>query len=139
MKYILSFIFIILVSISSLWNNTYANTLFNWGDKLEIPYCQSGDDCGLENWVKAIKNIDGIESTRTASVYIQDIVKYILTFLTLIATIIIIYAWFNLLTWVGDEEKAKKTKSIIIYAIIWLLIIFAAGPIIDFVLNILKA
>ena len=137
MKYILSILAILLVTFS-MFPDTFSatNSLFN-NSTNEIPYC-NGEPCWVKAWIDAIKNIDWLESNRTASVYIQGIVKYVLWFLALIATIMIIYAWFNLLTWVGDEEAAKKSKTIILYSVIWIVIIFLAGPIVEFVLNALK-
>jgi hypothetical protein len=137
MKYILSIIAVLLVSFPFFTNTNIAVAWIFSNSTSEIPYCNNWE-CWLEEWVNAIKNIDGIETKRSASEYIQAVVKYVLWFLALIATIMIIYAWFNLLTWIGDEEKAKKTKSIIIYAIIWLIIIFLAWPIITFVLKVLN-
>ena len=136
MKYILSILVVLFVSLSFSSNINVATAVFN-NTTTEIPYCNDWE-CWLEEWINAIKNVDGIETERSASVYIQAVVKYVLWFLALIATIMIIYAWFNLLTWIWDEDKAKKTKSIIIYAIVWLAIIFLAWPIITFVLNILN-
>lgn len=136
MKYFLSFFTFLLVSFSFVFSN--ANAWIFTSNESDIPYCQ-WNECTIDNWLNAVRDIDWIESERTLSVYVQDIIKYVLWFLALIATIIIIYSWFNLLTWIGDEEKAKTSKTIIIYAIIWLVIIFLAWPIIDFVLKVLNS
>lgn len=136
MKYIFSFITVLLVSISFLFASTnITNAWIFSNERADIPYCNASWECWLEEWIEAIKDIDALVNNKPASQFIQDVVKYVLRFLALIATLIIIYAWFNLLTWMWDEEKAKDTKKIIVYAIIWLVIIFLAGPIIDFVLN----
>lgn len=116
--------------------NTYSNSIFRWS-ATEIPYCK-WNQCWIEQWVRSIKNIDWIENEASASEYIQRVTKYVLWFLALIATLFIIYSWFVLLTSAWDEEKAKKSKTIIMYSIIWIIIIFLAWPIVDFVLNILK-
>lgn len=138
MKYILSFLALVLVFFSFFWETYSArNSLFN-NTTNEIPYCNDWE-CGIDQWVYAVENINVIESQRSASQYIQDIVIYILNFLAFIAIIIIIYAWFNMLTSVWDEDKAKKSKQIIIYAILWLIIIYIAWPLIDFVIWILNA
>ena len=138
MKYILSIISILLVSFSFFWNLSQVNSE-DWGvGWSEIPYC-SNWDCWLNEWIVAIKDISAIETTRSASNFIQDVVQYILWFLFLLAVLIIIYAWFNLLFWVWDEEKAKSTKKIIIYAIIWIVIIYLAWPISDFIFKVLSA
>jgi hypothetical protein len=134
MKYIISFFVFLLVTIGSFnfIGNTYAgNWLFN-NTTAEIPYCKWWD-CWLDNWIDQTKKINNLKTDWTASWYVTSIVTYILWFVYLIAVILIIYAWFNLLTWVGDEEKAKKSKTMILYVIVWIIIIFLAWPIVKFV------
>ncbi len=139
MKKIFS-LFIVLIISLSFFNTTFsANPIFSNTTETN-PYKQNCDgwDC-LKEWLDSVNTIEAVETERTASQYIQDIVQYLLTFLMLISVIIIIYAWFNLLIWVWDEEKAKKTKQIIIYAIVWLIIIFLAWPISEFIFNVLNS
>ena len=133
MKYILSVIAILLLSFSFFWN-TYSSI---FGTTTEVPYCGNVDECWIDASIDAINGIDANITNKTFSAYIQDVVKYVLSFLMLISVLIIIYAWFNLLVWIWDEEKAKKTKQIIIYAIIWIVIIYLAWPLSDFIFNIL--
>ena len=139
MKYIISFVAFFLVFFS-FFVDTYSssNSLFN-NTTNEIPYCNDAGECWIIEWVDSIQNINAIETTRTASQYIQDVIRFILWFLALIATIIIIYAWFNMLTSVWEEDKAKKSKQMIVYAILWLILIYFAWPLIDFVVWILNA
>ncbi len=139
MKYIVSILLFLLVSVSGfsfIWNIYAANSLFN-NTTNEIPYCKSWD-CGLDEWIKETTNINNLKTTWTASGYVKNIVVYLLGFVYLIAVILIIYAWFNLLMWVGDEEKAKKSKTMILYVIIWIVIIFLAWPIVQFVTTVLE-
>lgn len=105
-----------------------------------IPYCQWEGTCWIDKWLLEVENLNIaiVETTRPFSQYIQDIVQYILWFLAIIATLMIIYSWFNLLFSAWDEEKAKKTKSIISYAVLWLIIIFLAWPILQFVITALS-
>ncbi len=49
---------------------------------------------------------------------------------------IIIYAWFNMLTAAWDDDKATSSKKMIVFAIIWLAIIYLAWPITTFVLDV---
>jgi magnesium-transporting ATPase (P-type) len=130
-------IFLILITFSLLFTNI-SNVFWSLFDEKEtsIPYCQDGE-CWLDKWIEQLKKLDDVETERKASVYIQDIVEYSLGFIYLIAVILIIYAWFHILTWIWDEEKAKQSKTMIVYVIIWLLIIFLAWPITKFILNIL--
>lgn len=119
-----------------------------WGDldkyfeasKPSSPYCKDSENCGIQKWIEASKQeIEGIVTDgRKFSDYIQDVTAYILWFLYLIGVIMIIYAWFQLIVWTWDDsEKAKKSKTLIVYVIIWVTIIFLAAPIMDFLLNIL--
>jgi hypothetical protein len=43
-------------------------------------------------------NINDIEKTKKFSVYVQDIIMYLLAFLGIVGVIYIIYAGFNILT-----------------------------------------
>lgn len=134
MKYFYS-----LVSIILIWISFFSGWAHAWifsNDRSDIPYCDTWD-CWLEQWIDAVDWVDAVVNDRPASQYIQDVVEYILWFLALIAVLVIIYSWFVLLTAAWDEDKAKKTKTIILYAIVWLIIIFLAGPIVEFVLDIL--
>lgn len=139
MKYIISLLVFLIVSISSfslIWNTCSASYIFN-NTTQEIPYCK-GDDCWLDKWINAVKSIKNLQTTWTAASYATKVVKYLIWFVYLIAVILIIYAWFNLLTWVGDEEKAKKSKTMILYVVIWIALIFLAWPIIKFVMSALS-
>lgn len=122
--------------IASFWNVS-ASPIW-WWNKTEIPYCE-WDDCWLNQWVQQVKDsgVDWLVTEWKASEYVQWITAYILWFLSIIAVIIIIYSWFNLLTSAWDEEKAKKSKTIIIFTILWLIIIYLAGPITTFVVWVL--
>lgn len=63
---------------------------------------------------------------------ITDIINWANWFIWLIVVIMIIYAWFLTLTSLWDEEKLKKSKSIIIYIAVWLFILFANYLILTF-------
>lgn len=94
----------------------------------------------INEWISIIKNdINSIEKDRTLSEYIQDVVVYILTFLSIIAVLYIIYAWFRILTWAWDEEVLKKQKSTILYVIVWMLLIWLAYPITLFIFDVLNS
>ena len=80
-------------------------------------------------------NDDLIWNTSTADTIIQNWVVYITGFLGIIAIIIIIWAGFQILTSLGDEDKTKKWKTIMTQAIIWLMVIFLAGSIVTLVIG----
>lgn len=129
-------LFILFFSILNFTHSSFVSDLFDDRDT-EIHYCQD-DECWIDNWINVVgNNVDWIVTDETASSYFQNVVKYLLWFVYLIAVAIIIYSWFNLLTWAWDEEKAKKSKSMIIYVIIWIVIIFLASSIIGFILKVL--
>jgi hypothetical protein len=56
-----------------------------WGDSIfgdsqpQVHYCKDGEDCGLKSGIDRIKgSLDDVVTDRSASVYSQDIVKYLL-------------------------------------------------------------
>ncbi len=104
----------------------------------EIPYCDD-EECWLDRWIEEVwDNLDLVVTDQKASIYFQNVVKYLLWFLYLIGLFLIIYSWYNILTSVWDEEKVKKSKDIIKFTIIWLIIIFLANSIILFVIDVLN-
>lgn len=104
----------------------------------QIIYCPDGEDCGLEKWIDIVKeDIDGIVVDKKATVYIQDIVVYLLTFITLIAILYIIYAGFKVLTGAGDEEAQWEAKKIIISVFLGILLMWLSFAIVEFILDIL--
>lgn len=131
---IMLFIFVL----TGFFQTTQAGFLSDLLDngKPHVNYCQN-DDCGWEEWVTQVwDNLEGVVKNQTASQYIQEIIIFLIWFLSLIAVIYIIYAWFNIMIWSGDEEKMKKSKSTIIYVILGLLIIYFAYTLVAFVFNV---
>lgn len=102
-------------------------------------YICSDGECGLDAGIELAKQgINDIEKDRTLSEYIQDVIVYLLTFVSIIAVIYIIYAGFNILIGNGDEEKLKKSKLTIVYVVIGIVLIWLAWPITKFFINILN-
>lgn len=105
-------------------------------DGPNAPICQD-DDCGWENGVDAVKDaIQGAETQKPASQYIQDVANYVLTFMAIIGVLYIIYAGFNILTAAGDDEKVSNSKKTITYVAIGLVVMFLAASIINFIFSI---
>ena len=131
-------ILILFLSVFNITNWSFISEIFDdiWP---RVHYCQN-DECWISTWIIDVRNyIDPTMVTdQKASVYIQNVVIFLLGFIYLVAVILIIYAWFNLMTWIGDEEKIKKSKIMIIYVIIWIAIIFLANSIVSFVVKILQ-
>lgn len=75
----------------------------------------SGDKC-----IETPQNLSGLVKT------IANAINYINGFLMLVVLVLIIYAGFLVLTSGGDDEKMKRAKSIIKYAIIGVLLIVSS-------------
>lgn len=76
-----------------------------------------------------------IRTDGTADTVIQNWLSNLLGFLYLAAVLIAIWGGFNILTAAGDEEKVKKGKTILIQAMAWIVVIFLAGSIIDWLIT----
>ena len=74
-------------------------------------------------------------STETADQAIQTLIARLLMFLWVIAVWFIIYAGFLILTAGWDEEKVKKGKTIMIQAVIWIIVIFLAYSIVNWIFS----
>lgn len=77
---------------------------------------------------------DGLKgSTDSVDQSVQTLIAAALTFLYLIAVVYWLWGGFNILTAGWDEEKVKKGKTVIINAIIWLIVIWLVGSIVQWV------
>ena len=65
-----------------------------------------------------------------------SVVKYLMTFLGIIAVVVILYGGFMWMTASGNEDRVDKAKKIIIAGAIGLLIVIAAYAIVNFVVGI---
>jgi len=123
--------------ILNFWNFSFADwTYYNeWNTK---SIYENVEDNWLEKWIKQVKEtIWWIETEESFSEYIQKLVVYFLTFLSLISVIYIIYAWLMIMISGGDEEKLKSQKKTIISVIIWIVVIWLAYSIVLTVFNML--
>jgi hypothetical protein len=78
----------------------------------------------------------GIGGTETdLKVVIAGVVNTILSFLGIIAILIILYGGFKWMTSGGEEEKTKDAKKIMVAGLIGLLIILGAYAIASFVIG----
>lgn len=66
---------------------------------------------------------------------VQTWISFFIWFLYFIAVVFGLWGWFNILTSSWDEWKVKKWKSIIIYAVIWIVVIFLSSSIVSFVFD----
>ncbi len=114
---------------------TSASSLFR--DTSRIIYCQD-EECSLDEWIEVVKtDINDLETERTASQYVQDLVKYLLTFITIIAVLYIIYAWFKILTSAGNDDEVKKSKTMITSVLVWIVIIWLAYAIVIWIIGVI--
>lgn len=134
MKFIGSFLLMLIATLLTF--NTPVQAWFGdiFKDEQEIGICKDGE-CGLEKGIEAIKNIEDIETERSASEYIRDITLYILSFLWLIAVLYIIYWGFLIFSSAWDDEKVWKWKKLITYALVGILVIFLAYSIVAWFLT----
>lgn len=106
-----------------------------------VPYCKD-DECWLDEGIELVKEgINDMETERPFSQYVQDIIIYLLTFISIIGVIYIIYAWFQLMIgWAWDDsEKMKKTKNIILYVLAGIVLMWLAYSIMIFIIDVLNA
>lgn len=130
--------FCLLISISFSTQASFIEDFWGGAWAPSVRYC-TGNECGIDQGADLIRDsLWDIETDRSISQYVQDVVAYLLSFLALIAVIYVIYAGFNIMIWNGDEEKLKKSRQTIIYVLLWLIVIFLAWPITLFILNILN-
>ncbi len=126
-SFLLLFWLINFISISEGWG-------FYWIENTKNIYESAKD--WLTTWITQVKDtVAWIEKDQTASEYIQGLVIYILSFLSLIAVIYIIYAWMMIMISGWDEEKLKAQKKTIISVIIWIVVIWLAYSIVLTVFN----
>jgi len=76
----------------------------------------------------------GLNNT-TPQNLVVNIIKVILTFLALIAVVLILYAGFLWMTAAGNDDKVAQAKSIITNAVIGLVLILAAWGITNWVID----
>jgi hypothetical protein len=90
---------------------------------------QAGPDLGI-NYVRPLNLADG--DPRTAAV---SLIKLLMTFIGIIAVILILLGGFKWMTAAGNDDKVAAAKKLIVSAIIGLIIILAAFLIINFVIT----
>lgn len=92
-----------------------------------------GSNYGLDDF----QNI-GIGQERDLQGTIANIINIVLSFLGIIAVVIIIAGGFKWMTAAGNEESVTEARGMIVQAVIGLVIIFMAWVIAEFVINQLR-
>jgi hypothetical protein len=91
-------------------------------------------EAAMSTWKSNVN--DGIVwSTDSADQAVQVLITSAIRFLYLVAVVYWLRWGFNILTAAWDEEKVKKWKTIIIHTIIWLIVIWLVGSIIEWVVT----
>lgn len=82
----------------------------------------------------------GIDGTKVDAAQDGDLkssiitmLNYFLTFIGILLVMIIVYAGFNIIVSQGEEEELTKGRTMIVYAIIGVVIIFLSYTIVDFI------
>jgi len=81
-------------------------------------------------WIEKISNWI-LGDSESLDVTLQDYIANFLNFLYLIAVIFILYWAFKMFSALWDEEKFNSGKKVIIFACIWIIVIYLAWPIVD--------
>jgi len=119
-----------------MWTATMASW---WGNATPNVYLCQWNTCSLEQWAIIAKDtIQTIETGRSFSEYVIDVIRYLVTFLTLIWVIITIYAWFVILTSWWDEEKLKNARKVVFYVILGIALIWFAYWIVWWIVSLLN-
>ncbi len=109
-----------------------------WPTENSESYLCQWDECSFEWWTDiAATAIDGIVTDKTFSEYVIQLIQVLTTYITLIWVIIIIYAGFIILVSGWEEEKIKNAKRLILYAILWIVLIWVALQLTEFIIDIL--
>jgi NADH:ubiquinone oxidoreductase subunit 5 (subunit L)/multisubunit Na+/H+ antiporter MnhA subunit len=84
-------------------------------------------------WVENI-NEGLIWDDQTVDITVQSYIQILLWFLYLLAVLYWLYWGFLIFTAQDDDDKVKDWKKIIIRALLWVVVIFLAWPIVEFII-----
>lgn len=68
----------------------------------------------------------------------MNIISYLVWLIYIIAIVLWIYAWFQILTSWWDDWKVKKWKQTLIYVVVWLAVLLLSSVIINWTINTLS-
>lgn len=84
-------------------------------------------------WEKVDWSIEWTNAS--ADVAAQKLVGNVMGFLYIVAVFYALWGGFNILTAGWDEEKVKKWKTVLIQAALWLVVIWIASSVIEWVVT----
>jgi len=130
---------LILIASFGIFATTFAWTFTSGWANDKVIYCEPGSvnwkDCNIDNWVWIVSDwVNNIKKDTTFFQYVQDMLIYIMWFVALLWVLYIIYAWFGMMHDNWDGSKVKKSKSTITYVLLWIIVMFAAYPLIKWIL-----
>jgi len=136
MKKIISFLVLLFCSFF-IFNNSFAWSFDYSTTEVKVD-CGWGE-CNLEKWVDLVRwELDGIEKDKSFSEYIQDVTLYVISFVSFIALLYIVYSGFTIIFSGWDDEKLKNAKKTILHVVIWIALIWMAYPITIFIIRIFQ-
>lgn len=89
-------------------------------------------DCGDLPWCDTGMTTAGKNSTYNI---IGELIATMIEYVAVIAVVAIMIGWIMYLVSNGDEEKTKKAKSVIIWAIVWVIVSILAWSAISIINN----
>lgn len=85
-----------------------------------------------ESFGGELPDLEGTAESTDIKQTITNVLQYVLSFLALIAVIVIVIAGIRLIVSQGNEEERDKAKKTILYAVVGLLIVLFARVIVGF-------
>lgn len=82
-------------------------------------------------WEKVDSSLRG--SNASADIAGQKVIGNVITFLYIVAVGYALWGGFSILTAGWDEEKVKKGKTVLTQAVLWLVVIWLAGSVIEWI------
>jgi hypothetical protein len=80
----------------------------------------------------------GVKDLQDAPGFIRQVLRLFLSIVAVVALAVLVYGGFLYITSAGEEDKARKAKLLIVYAIFGLLLIGASAIIVNVVINLYK-
>ena len=104
---------------------------------LTVNYGFANQDCAF--WLCNVDTTLVWNTDTDIKITIISLVKYFLTFLSIISIAFVIKWGFQILTAAWDDEKVKSWRKTILYALLWIFIIIIAYSIVSIAFDAWKA
>lgn len=115
---------------------------WNWSSSDAVAdkphFCTDGAKCTLDGGLEAAKTAMGSDVTDKGVVeFSQDIIVYLLGFISLIAVCLILWSGFRILTSGGDEKAMEDSKKTITYIALGMILMWLAYAIVSWIMSLL--